>query len=94
MEKSFNNEDKGILSSSERRLLVAVLQKAISDYLIGEGEVRRDAENWIFSDKYEASLPFYLVCESLGLDHGALRQSIKKLASKPKKKSNLQELLN
>ncbi len=76
---NFENDDKGILSASERKLLLAVLQKAVSDYLVGEGEIRENAKEWLFNDDYEASLKFRFVCDCLGLDPSAFRYHVKKL---------------
>lgn len=78
------NNDTGILSVSERRLLLAVLQKAVSDYLVGEGEIRENAREWLFNDDYDASLRFTFVCDCLGLDPAVFRYHVRRLENTSK----------
>jgi hypothetical protein len=62
----------------EKRLLAAVLQRAITDYLSGEGDMRDGAENWLFSDdESDAPLSFAFICEALDLDMDSLRVAIR-----------------
>ncbi|MCS6961469.1 MAG: hypothetical protein NZT61_03055 [Deltaproteobacteria bacterium] len=79
MNNSNNREDGGLLSASERKLLLAVLQKAVYDYVFGEGEIKESAKQWLFNDDYDANLRFAFVCDCLGLNSSALRQRLKKL---------------
>ena len=62
----------------EKRLLAAVLQRAITDLLTGDGEVREGARLWIVDDEYtsEAPLTFRFICEALDLDCDGLRKAI------------------
>ena len=62
----------------EKRLLAAVLQRAITDYLSGEGEVREGARSWLLEDEQaeEAPLSFRFICEALDLDLVSLRKAI------------------
>ena len=62
----------------EKRLLAAVLQRAITDLLTGDGEVRDGAKLWILDDDYtsEAPLTFRFICEALDLDCESLRKAI------------------
>lgn len=61
----------------EKRLLAAVLQRAITDFLSGEGEVREGARAWLMDDEpSDAPLTFKFICEALDLDLGSLRKAI------------------
>lgn len=62
----------------EKRLLAAVLQRAITDFLTGDGEVREGSKAWIMDDDYtsEAPLTFRFICEALDLDCESLRKAI------------------
>lgn len=62
----------------EKRLLAAVLQRAITDFLTGDGEVREGSKAWILDDDYtsEAPLTFRFICEALDLDCESLRKAI------------------
>ena len=61
----------------EKRLLAAVLQRAITDYVSGDGELREGAQIWLFDDEpTDAPLTFGFVCEALDLDKGVLRNAI------------------
>lgn len=62
----------------EKRLLAAVLQRAITDLLTGDGEVREGSKAWILDDDYtsESPLTFRFICEALDLDCESLRKAI------------------
>jgi len=61
----------------EKRLLAAVLQRAITDYVSGEGELREGARLWLLDDELtDAPLTFRFICEALDLDVGSLRGAI------------------
>ena len=65
----------------ERRLLAAVLQRAITDYLTGEGELRESAKEWLYgSDDPNESFGFAYICEALDFHKEELRKAIKKQA--------------
>ncbi|MCB0354214.1 MAG: hypothetical protein KDD64_11835 [Bdellovibrionales bacterium] len=67
----------------ERRLLAAVLQRAITDYLTGEGDMRDGAEAWLMDEEpTDAPLSFAFICEALDLDMQSLRQALKLQASR------------
>ena len=64
-------------SVPEKRLLAAVLQRAITDFLTGEGELKEGARIWLFDDEpTDAPLSFRFICEALDLDSGSLREAI------------------
>lgn len=61
----------------EKRLLAAVLQRAVTDYVSGEGEVREGARFWLMDDEpTDAPLTFRFICEALDLDCDSLRRAI------------------
>ena len=61
----------------EKRLLAAVLQRAITDFLTGDGEVRESARSWLLDDEpTDAPLSFRFICEALDLDTPSLRKAI------------------
>ena len=59
------------LKTAEQRLVVAMLKRAISDYLGSDEQVASDADTWIFDEMtqgpYEA-FTFGWVCEQLDTD--------------------------
>ncbi|MFN8389299.1 MAG: hypothetical protein U0136_03310 [Bdellovibrionota bacterium] len=61
----------------ERRLLAAVLQRAITDYLSGEGELHSSAREWLYSnDDLNESFGFSYICEALDFHKEELRKAI------------------
>ena len=61
----------------EKRLLAAVLQRAVTDYVTGEGDMREGARFWLMDDEpTDAPLTFRFICEALDLDVDSLRQAI------------------
>lgn len=63
----------------ERRLLAAVLQRAITDYLTGEGELQESAADWLYGpeDTSEA-FGFGYICEALDFHQEELRKAIRR----------------
>lgn len=61
----------------EKRLLAAVLQRAITDFLGCDGELRDSARIWLLDDEpTDAPLTFRFICEALDLDFPSLRSAI------------------
>jgi len=62
----------------ERRLLAAVLQRAITDYLTCDGELQETAEDWLYGPS-DTSEPFGFayVCEALDFHQEELRKAIR-----------------
>jgi hypothetical protein len=61
----------------EKRLLAAVLQRAITDFVSGDGEVQENARQWLLEeDTSESPLTFSFICEALDLDAMGLRKAI------------------
>ncbi len=65
-------------SAPERRLLAAVLQRAVADFIGGEEELRVDAEAWLMDEENlsESPLTFRFICEALDLNGDNLRRAI------------------
>ena len=62
----------------ERRLLAAVLQRAITDYRTGEGELQESAHDWLYgSDDPNESFGFAYICEALDFHKDELRKAIR-----------------
>ena len=61
----------------ERRLLAAVLQRAITDYISGEGEMQESARDWIYgADDTSEAFGFAFICEALDFHKEELRKAI------------------
>jgi hypothetical protein len=61
----------------EKRLLAAVLQRAVTDYVTGEGDLKDGARMWLLEDEpADAPLSFKFICEALDLDLLSLRKAI------------------
>lgn len=63
----------------ERRLLAAVLQRAITDFLTGEGELQASARDWLYcSDDPNEPFGFTYICEALDFHKEELRKAIQR----------------
>ena len=60
----------------ETKLLAAVLQRAITDFVSGEGDLREAAKLWIMGEDLETPLTFAFICEALDLDSDSLQRAI------------------
>lgn len=61
----------------EKRLLAAVLQRAITDFISGDQDVQEDSAQWLLEDEPTGSpLTFEFVCEALDIDPTSLRRQI------------------
>ena len=82
--KGWSNSNTGEefkTSVPEKRLLAAVLQRAVTDYVSGEGDVKTGAGVWLMEDECtDAPLTFKFVCEALDLDSTSLRKAIQLMA--------------
>ena len=64
----------------EKKLLVAVLQRAVTDFVTGDDEMKSEAFNWIMDSKMEDEerpLTFIYICEALDFEPDNLRKAIK-----------------
>ena len=64
----------------ERRLLAAVLQRAITDYLTCDGELKETAETWLYGPDAETAdtFGFSYVCEALDFHQEELRKAVRR----------------
>ena len=61
----------------ERRLLAAILQRAITDFLTGEGELQESARDWLYGeDDPSEAFGFSYICEALDFHREELRKAI------------------
>lgn len=60
----------------EKKLLAAVLQRAITDFVSGEGDLKETAKLWLLGEDPETPLTFAFICEALDLDLKNLQQAI------------------
>ena len=61
----------------ERRLLAAVLQRAITDFLSGEGELHASAKEWMYGeDDPNEAFGFSYICEALDFHREELRKAV------------------
>lgn len=83
--KFWSNSDipQGSTSIPEKRLLAAVLQRAITDLLTGDRDLADSAYAWIMEEDEtsDAPLSFSFICEALDLDCETLRRAILSQAS-------------
>lgn len=63
----------------ERRLLAAVLQRAITDFLTGESELKDSAYEWLYGpDDPNEAFAFAYICEALDFHKEELRKAIQR----------------
>ncbi len=88
----------------EKRLLAAVLQRAITDYIEGVGDTHASAKNWLYNqDNNTANFGFSYICEALDFHKDTLRKAVRRqyevaqnisgLKPVPKKAENPLELM-
>lgn len=67
----------GSTFNPERRLLSAVMQRAITDYVSGEGELQESARQWLFGPEEPGeSFGFAYICEALDFHMEEMRKAI------------------
>ncbi len=67
----------GSTFNPERRLLAAVMQRAITDYISGDGELQESARQWLFGlDDPGESFGFAYICEALDFHMEEMRKAI------------------
>ena len=79
--KLWSNENTASIATfnPERRLLAAVLQRAITDYIAGEGDLQESARQWLYSsDDTRDTFGFAFICEALDFQKEDLRRAILK----------------
>lgn len=55
------------IALGERRLLAAILRRAVLDYLGDSSELVEEAKEWIFESSPSSEYSFHWICEYLGL---------------------------
>ena len=72
--------------SPERRLLLAILERAILDYVGNDRREMRAAEEWIFSetDDRDGDFSFSWVCRQLDLEPGFVSSTIRAMPKRGK----------
>lgn len=74
----------------ERRLLSAVLQRAITDFLTGDGELQETAEEWLYGPDNDDpnTFGFSYVCEALDFHMEELRKAVRRQYDASKSAAN------
>lgn len=62
-----------------KALMLAVLEDAIRSYLSPEPRAQAEAEGWVMSRQRRSVFSFVVVCETLGLEHKAVRAALRRL---------------
>lgn len=65
-----------------KALMLAILEDGIRSYLSPVGRVRSEAEFWVRSVRNRSPFSFHVVCETLGLEPGAVRVALDRLREK------------
>jgi hypothetical protein len=65
-----------------KALMLAILEDGIRSYLSPVGRVRSEAEFWVRSGRNRSPFSFHVVCETLGLEPGAVRVALDRLRDK------------
>jgi len=66
-----------------RGLMLAVLQNGIHAYLNGNERARWEVDSWMRQKTSESPFSFTVVCETLGLEPGCVRATLKRHAAAP-----------
>jgi len=65
-----------------KALMLAILEDGIRSFLSPVGRVRSEAEFWVRSVRNRSPFSFHGVCETLGLEPGAVRVALDRLRAK------------
>lgn len=77
-------------TTPERRLLVAMLERAVFDYFGNQADDQREAASWLFDPlDNDTTFSFAWVCRQLDLDQQAVLQRIRRM--KPREEISTQE---
>lgn len=63
----------------ERRLLLAILERAILDYVGNDAREVSEAQEWLFDPEEEGHFSFSWVCQELDLDVEIIAEKIRKM---------------
>lgn len=75
-------ESRNAQYTGTKALMLAILEDGIRSYLSPVGRVRSEAEYWVRSARNRSPFSFHVVCESLGLEPGAVRVALDRLREK------------
>jgi hypothetical protein len=67
------------VASGIKALMQAVLEDGVRSYLARDKRLRAEAEWWIASGSRRSPFAFTIVCETLGLEPGAVRVAVRRL---------------
>jgi hypothetical protein len=75
--------------SPERRLLLAILERAILDYVGNDAREVAEAQEWLFDDETAAGRSYFSfkwICEQLDLDHPSIAEKIRAMPRRGNRK--------
>ena len=72
-------ESRGGEATGTRALMLAILEDGIRSYLGTPGRVRMEAEYWVATNRRASPFSFVVVCETLGLEAGAVRAALERM---------------
>jgi hypothetical protein len=72
-------ESRSAPFTGTKALMLAVLEDAIRTYLSAEPRTSGEAESWVMSRQRRSVFSFVVVCETLGLEHKAVRTALRRL---------------
>lgn len=75
-------ESRSAQYTGTKALMLAILEDGIRSYLSPVGRVRSEAEYWVRSARNRSPFSFHVVCETLGLEPGAVRVALDRLRAK------------
>ena len=75
-------ESRSAPYTGTKALMLAILEDGIRSYLSPVGRVRSEAEFWVRSVRNRSPFSFHVVCETLGLEPGAVRVALDRLRDK------------
>ena len=82
-------EPPNLTGTPERRLLLAVLERAVLDYVGNDSREVTEAEDWLFGEIENptyAEFTFSWVCEELDLDMKKIASTIQSMPKRGKRK--------
>ncbi|NMC62476.1 MAG: hypothetical protein GYA55_04840 [SAR324 cluster bacterium] len=78
-----------VTGTPERRLLLAILERALLDYVGNDEKEALEAEDWIFSETNPIHpynpFSFFWICEQLDLN---IKKTLRKIQKMPKRGTN------
>ncbi len=75
-------ESKSTQYTGTKALMLAILEDGIRSFLSPVARVRSEAEYWVRSGRSRSPFSFLVVCETLGLEPGAVRIALDRMRNK------------